>query len=454
MAEAVDVVVIGMGPGGEALAGTLASAGLSVVGVEERLVGGECPYWGCVPSKMMIRSAGLLAEARRVPGMAGESRVRPDWSPVARRIREEATTDWDDRVAVDRFTGQGGRFVRGRGRLAGPGTVVVDGEHTREFRACRAIVLATGTEPDVPPIPGLWGSGYWTNRGAVETTEVPESLCVLGAGAVGAELAQVFSRFGSRVTVVEAADRLLPAEEPGAGDLVSRVFEAEGITVRTGSPARKVSHDGTGFVLDLDGERVRARRLLVSTGRRTRLEDLGVETVDVDSRKRFVEVDERMRAAPGVWAVGDVTGRGQFTHVSVYQARIAAADILGEDVGGAEYHALPRVTFTDPEIGSVGLTEAQARERGADVRTARAEVASSARGWIHKAGNEGFVKLVVDARSDTLVGATSAGPTGGEVLGALTLAVHARIPVERLRSMIYAYPTFHRAIEDALGELG
>ena len=205
-AEQADVVVIGMGPGGEYLAGRLAEAGLSVVGVEDRLVGGECPYWGCVPSKMMIRAANLLAEGRRIPGMAGSAEVGPDWAPVAQRIRKEATDNWDDTVAVNRFVAKGGRFARGSGRITAPGEVTVtspDGAAPRVFRASRGIVINAGTEPDIPPIDGLAGTPYWTNREAIETEQVPRSLVVLGGGAIGAELSQVFARFGATVTVIE-----------------------------------------------------------------------------------------------------------------------------------------------------------------------------------------------------------------------------------------------------------
>src|SRR5215472_9507799 len=222
----VDVVVIGMGPGGEYAAGTLAEAGLVVAGVEARLVGGECPYWGCVPSKMMLRAADLLMEGHRVNGMAGAARIDPDWAPVARRIRDEATDDWDDKVAVDRFTGKGGIFFRGHGRISARGEVTVtpsrrDGEEQVVLRARRGIVINTGTAPAVPPIPGLAGTPYWTNREAIETERVPGSLVVLGGGAVGVELGQVFARFGSRVTVVEKTGRLLPMEAPEAGDLLA-----------------------------------------------------------------------------------------------------------------------------------------------------------------------------------------------------------------------------------------
>ncbi len=447
----VDVVVVGMGIGGEGVASLLAEAGLDVVGVDQSLVGGECPYWGCIPSKMMIRAANLLAEARRIPGTAGTSTVEPDWEPVATRIREQATDDWDDTVAVERFEGKGGTFVRGRGRIEGPGLVSVGDQ---QFRARRGIVIGVGTRPAVPPIPGLDSIEFWTNREAIEAKELPRSLAVLGAGAIGSELAQVFARFGVQVTVIEALDRLVPAEEPEASEVLLEAFEADGIVVHTGTAARSVAADGAGVRIDLaDGDVVSAERLLVAVGRSTDLQGLGVASVGLDEAAKFVEVDEYLRAADGVWAVGDITGEGLFTHVAAYQAPIVAASILGEPTEPADYRALPRVTFTDPEIGSVGLTEQGARDAGRSVTTAVQAVPSSARGWLHGPGNEGIIKLVADADRDLLVGATSVGPHGGEVLGLLSLAVHAEVPIAVMKRMIYAYPTFHRGIEDALNQL-
>lgn len=486
--EQVDVIVVGLGVGGEEVAGRLAEAGLSVVGIERDLVGGECPYWGCVPSKMMIRAANALAEARRIDGLAGSAQVQPDWAPVARRIREEATADWDDTAAVRRFTGRGGRFVRGSGRLDGPGRVRV-GE--RVFQARHGIVLGTGTRPWSPPIDGLADTPYWTNHQAIETAELPESLLVLGGGPIGLELAQVFARFGVRVTVVEALDRVLSVEEPESSEVAAAALRADGVELHIGVRAERVSHDGSGFTIHAPGgAEFTAERLLVVTGRRAHLDELGLETVGLDAGRRFLAVDDRMHVADGIWAVGDVTGEGPFTHVAMYQSAIVVCDVLhharhadgatdasgttsvvggavgaASGVGGAgpsgtagsvpraDYRALPRVTFTDPEVGAVGLTERQARDRGINVQVGIAQLPSSARGWIHKAGNEGFVKLIADADQGVLVGATSVGPAGGEVLSALVVAVHAAVPLSQLRHMMYAYPTFHRGIEDALRDL-
>jgi pyruvate/2-oxoglutarate dehydrogenase complex dihydrolipoamide dehydrogenase (E3) component len=320
--------------------------------------------------------------------------------------------------------------------------------------ARRGLVVATGTKPSLPPIPGLADVDYWTNREAIETTTVPRSLVVLGGGAIGAELAQVFARFGSNVTVVEALDRLLPPEEPEASELIAAVFARQGLTVRTGKRAENVVQSGGRIIITLsDGDCVEGDKVLVATGRHVDLGTLGLSAIGVDAQARAIPVDGHMRVAPGVWAVGDVTGVGAFTHVAMYQAHVAVADILGKDHAPADYRALPRVTFTDPEVGSVGITELAARESGLPVRTGQAALPSSARGWIHKAGNDGLIKLVADTKRDVLVGATSIGPAGGEVLGLLALAVHAQVPVPVLRQMIFAYPTFHRAVEAALEDL-
>lgn len=450
--EQVDVVVVGMGPGGEEVAGRLAESHLDVVGIDQRLLGGECPYYGCVPSKMMIRAANALAEGRRIPQLAGQATVSPAWFPVNVRIRNEATDDWNDKAAVERFEGKGGRFVRGHGRLTGPNTVSVDG---RDFEARRGVVLNIGTEPAAPPIPGLAGTPYWTNRDAVTATELPPSLIVLGGGAVGAELAQVFARFGSHVTIVEAMPTLLPQEEPESGRLLADVFTREGINVRVAAKVAGVRHENHAFALSLEtGETLGAQELLVATGRHVDLAGVGIDVLGVDASAHAVPVDSRLRVAPGVWALGDMTAKGAFTHVSMYQAEIVVADILGTSgVPEADYRALPRVTFTDPEVASVGMTHAQATDAGIDVLVGKADMAATARGWIHGPGNDGFIRLIADAGRRTLLGATVMGPSGGEVMAVLQVAIVAEVPVDRLLHMIYAYPTFHRGILDALRDL-
>jgi pyruvate/2-oxoglutarate dehydrogenase complex dihydrolipoamide dehydrogenase (E3) component len=377
--DVTDVVVIGLGPGGGEVASALLDAGLVVVGIERELVGGECPYWGCIPSKMAVRAAGALAEARRVPLLAGDAQVRPDYAAVAHRIRAEATDDWDDAVAVARFEKAGGRFLRGAAVIEGRGRVRVGGG---VVTARRGVVVATGSAPVRPPIPGC----RRPDRGRRRPSRGP-------AGCRGVPQCRDHERRARR--------------------------------------------------------RVHGAELLVAVGRRPSVAGLGLEHYGIDG----VAVDARMRAADGLWAVGDVTGVAAFTHLAVHQGRIAAADILGRDVAPADYTALPRVTFTDPEIGSVGLTEAAARDAGLAVSAGSAPVSASSRGFVHGPGNAGLIKLVVDTERDLLVGATAAGPAGGEVLGMLALAVHARVPVTALRSMIFAYPTFHRGVLDALAAL-
>jgi pyruvate/2-oxoglutarate dehydrogenase complex dihydrolipoamide dehydrogenase (E3) component len=441
-----DVIVVGLGPGGEHVAIKLGEAGLRVLGVEERLVGGECPYFGCVPSKMMIAAAHTLREAGRVNSLAGSATVSADWAPVADRIRDEATDDWNDAVAVKRLEDSGATFARGHGVLAGAGRVTV-GDTT--YTATKGVVINTGTAPSAPPIDGLADTPYWTNRDAVQLTELPSSLIVIGGGAIGCELSQVMALFGVRVTVVEMADRLLALEEPEASEALEKSFAATGIQVLTGASIGSVAYADGQFTVDLGDQQVSAEKLLVAAGRRTNLAGLGLEHVGLDPEARVLEPDDRMRVADGVWAIGDITGKGAFTHVSMYQGAVVVNDLLGRDGPWADYRAVARVTFTAPEVASVGLSEKAARDQGIEVRTATGDLGS--RGWMTR--EDGLIKLVADADRGILVGATVVAPAGGEIMSMLALGVHAEVPIETMLHMHFAYPTYHRAIETVLKEI-
>jgi len=452
MTERVDVIVLGMGVGGEEVANSLAGSGLNVVGIESNLVGGECPYFGCIPTKMMIRADDMLAEGRRIPGFAGDSSVKPDWKPVARRIRDVATDNWDDRVAVERFEHKGGHFVRGAGKLAGPGKVSVDGT---TYEASRGVVIATGTSPAVPPIPGLDRVKYWTNREAVKVEQVPQSLVILGGGAIGVELAQVFARFGVKVSIIEGMNRMLAMEEPEASAVLDEVLRRDGIELYLNARAQSVEQHPDAVTVNLEeGRKVTGQQLLVATGRRANLGDIRLDTVGLDPSSRLLEPDDHLRVGERLWAIGDVTTSGGFTHMAIYHADIVINDILGTPGPGADYRAKPRVTFTDPEVGAAGLTEEQARQQGIKVRTGLQKASVTSRGWIHGPGNDGFIKVVEDADRGVLVGATTMGPRGGDLLGLFELAIKLQIPSDELRHLIYAYPTFYRGSGEAVRKLG
>ena len=320
-------------------------------------------------------------------------------------------------------------------------------------------MIATGTSPALPPVPGLADAAPWTNRDIVKVREAPVSMIVLGGGAIGLELAQAFSRFGTQVTIVEAADRILAPEEPESSELLATVLTGEGVVIHEGVGAANVSRadDGAVTVVLDDGTELVADEILVSAGRTPNVHGIGFDTVGLDETARpTFTVDDQMRVvgAAKLWAIGDIAGRGAFTHMAVYEAGVAFDSIMEvESPRTAEHHAVSRVTFTDPEVGSVGMTEAQARAAGLNVKIGLADSSTSSRGWIHGEGNEGLIKLVVDADRGILVGATSMGPRGGDVLSMFNLAVHARVPISELQSMIYAYPTFYRGALDALSAL-
>jgi pyruvate/2-oxoglutarate dehydrogenase complex dihydrolipoamide dehydrogenase (E3) component len=454
--ESFDVVVLGAGSAGESIARAVAEAGRSVALVEQLRVGGECPYVACMPSKAMLRSAEARADTRQLTDLGGASTPAAlDDDALAFRSaaqrRDDISVHRDDAEAAQGLQGAGVTLVRGRGRVARDGVLEVDG---RELR-WRDLVVGTGSTPVRPPVDGLEDVPTWTSDEALSAQDRPESLLVMGGGAVGCELAQVHARFGVAVTLVESGPRLAGTEEPSIADLLADALRASGVDVRLGVSVERCVNGGTGAVVHLsDGSTVEAARVLVATGRKPTTGGLGLDVLGIEPNDQgALEVDDhcRVRGQQHVWAAGDVTGIAPYTHTANYQARIVAANLLGGE-RTADYRAIPRAIYTSPAVASVGMPEEQAREQGIDAVTATMDVAEVARAATEGAGG-GRLVLTADRRRGVLIGAAVIGPRADEWLSEATVAIRGEVPLSVLQDVVHAFPTFGEAYEPPLREL-
>jgi dihydrolipoamide dehydrogenase len=448
MAEKFDVVILGMGPGGEVVAGRLLKAGKKVAVVERELIGGECAYWACIPSKTLLRPPELEGEATRAFGTGTPKLEIEDLFDY----RDYIIRHLDDSGQIEAYEGMGARVVKGEGRIAGEGRVEVDGE----ILEADHVVVATGSSQNMLPIEGVEDVRVWTNREATTTREVPGRAVIVGGGANGVETSQWLSRLGCSVTIVQSPDTLVNREDPQVGELLKGYLEEEGIGVRVGRRVEKARREDGDAVLTLDdGEELRADVLIVTAGRTPRAEGIGLESVGIEVDKTGLKVDDhcRVEGASGLWAVGDVTGILLFTHVAQYQGRIVAANILGGD-RRADYAGVPRVVFSDPEVAATGLTEEQARERGTDVASINLDLTSAiARPVTYEREPRGNLGLVVDREERVLVGAWAVAPQAGEWIHQACLAVKARIPVDALLDSVFQFPTFSQGYLEALEKM-
>jgi dihydrolipoamide dehydrogenase len=440
-----DAIVLGAGPAGEAAVTRLHEQGLRIALVERELVGGECAYWACMPSKTLLRAPEVRCEAARTPGTSAPA---ISWDDVA-EYRDFMIRNLDDAEQVKDYDRQGVRVLKGEARFEDERTVRV-GEQTLTGDR---ILIATGSGSQIPSIPGLREAGFWTNREATTVREVPDSVVVMGGGPVGIELSQLFARLGAKVVLVEAASRLLAREHPRVSELIAQALEGAGVDVRCDAEVSRVSASNGSRVIHVGDERIDASQLVVAIGRAPRVQDLGLERAGIRAAEDGIDVDDRCRAGDGIWAIGDVTGVMPFTHVAKYQARIAAADIAGESVS-ADYTAVPRVVFCDPEVAAVGLSAEDARARGIDAVSERVELqASIARPWTYEADPRGERELVADREQGVLVGAWAVSPLASEWIHFASLAIKAGVPLSVLRDTVPQFPTYCEAYQKVVERL-
>src|SRR4051812_29760266 len=439
-----DVVVVGAGPAGEVAAGRLAEKGLKVAIVEDRLVGGECSFWACMPSKALLRPYEALAELKRIPGAAEAVTGKLDVAAALAR-RDEIVHDLSDDAQLPWLEERGIELIRGHGRLSGERRVTVSGE---EIEAKRAVFLATGSLPAMPPIPGLAEFDCaWTNREATVTHEIPERLVVLGGGVVGVELSQAFQTLGSQVTLIEGERRLLPREEEFACAQVTEALAQLGVDIRTGEKAEKVARreDGTIVVSTRSGPDAEGDVLLVALGRTPQTAGLGLESVGLEGGEAIgVDAELRVPGRDWLYAIGDLNGRALFTHMGKYQARVAADHILGHDVAlshGADGPLSPRVIFTDPQVAAVGHTSDSAKRAGLEVEIYETPTSGNAGGSFYGRNAPGTTRWVVDRERRIVVGCTITGSEVADFLHAATIAVVGEIPLQRLKHAVPAFPT-------------
>ena len=448
MAEKFDVIILGMGPGGENVAGRLLKAGKNVALVERELVGGECAYWACIPSKTLLRPPELKGEATRAFG-TGTPQIYPE---DLFDYRDYIIRNLDDSGQVEHYEGMGARVIRGEGHLAGQGRVEVNGEALEADH----VVVATGSKQNTLPIKGIEEVTVWTNREATTTHEIPGRAVIVGGGANGIETSQWLSRLGCSVTIVQSPETLINREDPQVGELLKGYLEEEDIGVRVGRRAEKARKEGEDAVITLDdGEEIRTDVLIMTAGRTPRVEGIGLESVGVEANNGGLVVDDRCRVegTSGLWAVGDVTGVLLFTHVAQYQGRIVAANILGGD-RRACYSGVPRVVFSDPEVAATGLTEEGARDRGMNVASINLNLSSAiARPVTYEKEPRGTLGLVVDRDERVLVGAWAVAPQAGEWIHQACLAVKAGINIDILLDSIFQFPTFSQGYLEALEKI-